>query len=154
MKREEQLLRELTDLVKETKEGGLQWDIQCQTTEYNDPSQKPYEEMDGERWVIDECFVTYHCVYHDKEFLLISYEQIYTCGEKQKSINLIFEPPLGIRYFDVDILAPYAVQADQMLIYEVHMLWLTILEEYKKQPEKIHLDIRPRELVLEREGLG
>ena len=67
-----------------------------------------------------------------KEFLLVSYEQIYTCGEKKKSCNLIFLPPLGIRFFDVDVLAPYAVEADQMLIYEVHMLWLTVLEQYKK----------------------
>ncbi len=36
---------------------------------------------------------------------------------KKKSCNLIFLPPLGIRFFDVDVLAPYAVEADQMLIY-------------------------------------
>ena len=64
---------------------------------------------------------------------MISYEQIYTCGEKKKSCNLIFLPPLGVRFFDVDVLAPYAVEADQMLIYEVHMLWLTVLEQYKKR---------------------
>lgn len=83
--------------------------------------------------MIDECFVSYHCMDQEKEFLLVSYEQIYTCGEKKKSCNLIFLPPLGIRFFDVDVLAPYAVEADQMLIYEVHMLWLTVLEQYKKR---------------------
>lgn len=148
MKKEEQLLKELTDLVKETKEGRVQWDVQCQTTEYNDPSLKPFEEEGKERWIIDECFVSYHCIHNGREFLLITYEQIYTCGEKKKSCNLIFEPPLGIRFFDVDILAPYAVKADQMLVYEAHILWLTILEEYKKNPEKIRFDISPRELVL------
>ena len=85
----------------------------------------------------------------EKEFLLISYEQIYTCGEKKKSCNLIFEPPFGVRFFDVDVLAPYALETDQMLVYEVHMLWLTVLEQYKKNPEQISMDVTPRELVLQ-----
>ena len=51
--------------------------------------------------------------------------------------------------FDVDVLAPYAVEADQMLIYEVHMLWLTVLEQYKKEPQNIELDVTGRELVLQ-----
>lgn len=45
--------------------------------------------------MIDECFVSYHCMDQEKEFLLVSYEQIYTCGEKKKSCNLIFLPPLA-----------------------------------------------------------
>ncbi len=148
MRKEEQLLRNITELVKATKEGAIQWDLQCQTTEYNEPSAKPVEEENGEQWVVDECFVSYHCMFRGKDFLLISYEQIYTCGEKQKSCNLIFEPPLGIRFFDVDILAPYAVQTNQMLTYELHMLWLTILEQYKKDSKNIKLEVTPRELVI------
>ena len=114
-KKEEQLVRKVTDMIQKTREGKLHWDIQCQTTEYNDPAKKPVETEEGETWVIDECFVSYHCMDQEKEFLLVSYEQIYTCGEKKKSCNLIFLPPLGIRFFDVDVLAPYAVEADQML---------------------------------------
>ena len=101
--------------------------------------------------MIDECFVSYHCMDQEKEFLLVSYEQIYTCGEKKKSCNLIFLPPLGIRFFDVDVLAPYAVEADQMLIYEVHMLWLAVLEQYKKDPQSMELDVTGRELVLQQQ---
>ena len=108
-KKEEQLVRKVTDMIQKTREGKLHWDIQCQTTEYNDPAKKPVETEEGETWVIDECFVSYHCMDQEKEFLLVSYEQIYTCGEKKKSCNLIFLPPLGIRFFDVDVLAPYAV---------------------------------------------
>ena len=111
-KKEEQLVRKVTDMIQKTREGKLHWDIQCQTTEYNDPAKKPVETEEGETWVIDECFVSYHCIDQEKEFLLVSYEQIYTCGEKKKSCNLIFLPPLGIRFFDVDVLAPYAVEAD------------------------------------------
>ena len=43
----------------------------------------------------------------------------------------------------------YAVEADQMLIYEVHMLWLTVLEQYKKDPQSMELDVTGRELVLQ-----
>jgi hypothetical protein len=148
MKKEEQLLKNITELIKQTQEGKVQWDIQCQTTEYNDPASKPTEEEEGEVWTIDECFVSYHCMFREKDFLLISYEQIFTCGEKQKTCNLVFEPPLGIRFFDVDVLAPYAVTADQMLLYEIHMLWLTLLEQYKKDPQMIQLEVTPRELIL------
>ena len=138
-KKEEQLVRKVTDMIQKTREGKLHWDIQCQTTEYNDPAKKPVETEEGNYdyhslneptitgvpetiSVLDESFVSYHCMDQEKEFLLVSYEQIYTCGEKKKSCNLIFLPPLGIRFFDVDVLAPYAVEADQMLVYEVHML--------------------------------
>lgn len=149
MTKQEQLIRKVTDLIQQTQAGKMHWDIQCQTTEYNDPQIKPVETENGQNWIVDECFVSYHCLYQGNEFLMISYEQIYTCGELKKSCNLIFQPPLGVRFFDVDILAPYAVEADQMLVYQVHMLWLTILEQYKKDPESVELAVTPRELVLD-----
>lgn len=149
MKKETELMRKLKELTKETKEKKLHWDIQYQTTEYNDSAGKPVEEENGEKWIVDECFVSYHCVYHGEEFLMITYEQFYTCGEKKKSCNLIFLPPDGIRFFDVDVLAPYAVTADQMLVYEAHMLWLTILEAYKENQELVKLEVTPRELILQ-----
>lgn len=148
MKKEEQLLHEITELVKETKNGKIKWEIKYQTTEYNDPVSKPVEEEEGEKWVVDECFVEYHCTCKEKEFLLTSYEQMFTCGDKVKSCNLLFIPPEGMRFFDVDILAPYAISADHMLTYQVHTLWLTILEQYKKKPELVKLDVTPRDLVL------
>ena len=149
MKKETELMRELTELTKDTKAGKIHWDIQYQTTEYNDPAQKPVEEEDGEKWIVDECFVCFHCIHHGKEFLMITYEQFYTCGDRKKSCNLIFLPPDGIRFFDVDVLAPYAVTADQMLVYEAHMLWLTILEIYKEDQSLVKLDVTLRELVLQ-----
>ena len=148
-KKEEQLVRKVTDMIQKTREGKLHWDIQCQTTEYNDPAKKPVETEEGETWVIDECFVSYECTHKGKDFLLITYEQIFTCGQKKKSCNLLFMPPMGIRFYDVDTLAPYAVKADQMLTYEAHMLWLTILEKCKDKSERIKLDVSPRKLVLE-----
>ena len=33
MKREDELLKELTDMIKETKKGQLKWKLTCKTTE-------------------------------------------------------------------------------------------------------------------------
>ena len=149
MKKSAELLKKLPDLVKETKENKLQWKIEFQTTEYNDPSEKPTEQIDGKDWLLDECFVSYHCEYKGKEFLLITYEQIASFEAKKKSYNLAFVPPLGNRFFDVDLLAPYAAELDQMLAYEIHMLWLTILEKLKEHSKNITIDVSPRDSAVE-----
>lgn len=149
MKKSAELLKKLPDLVKETKENKLQWKIEFQTTEYNDPSEKPTEQIDRKDWLLDECFVSYHCEYKGKEFLLITYEQIASFEDKKKSYNLAFVPPLGNRFFDVDLLAPYAVELDQMLAYEIHMLWLTILEKLKEHSKNITIDVSPRDSAVE-----
>ena len=149
MKKSAELLKKLPNLVKETKENKLQWKIEFQTTEYNDPSEKPTEQIDGKDWLLDECFVSYHCEYKGKEFLLITYEQIASFEDKKKSYNLAFVPPLGNRFFDVDLLAPYAVELDQMLAYEIHMLWLTILEKLKEHSKNITIDVSPRDSAVE-----
>ena len=149
MKKSAELLKKLPDLVKETKENKLQWKIEFQTTEYNDPSEKPTEQIDGKDWLLDECFVSYHCEYKGKECLLITYEQIASFEAKKKSYNLAFVPPLGNRFFDVDLLAPYAVELDQMLAYEIHMLWLTILEKLKEHSKNITIDVSPRDSAVE-----
>lgn len=149
MKKSAELLKKLPDLIKETKENKLQWKIEFQTTEYNDPSEKPTEQIDGKDWLLDECFVSYHCEYKGKDFLLITYEQIASFEDKKKSYNLAFVPPLGNRFFDVDLLAPYAVELDQMLAYEIHMLWLTILEKLKEHSKNITIDVSPRDSAVE-----
>ena len=40
MKKEEELLRDLGEMIKETKAGKLTWEVQCQTTEYNEIAKK------------------------------------------------------------------------------------------------------------------
>ena len=47
MKKEDELLKELTDMVKETKKGQIKWKLSCQTTEYNDEAVKPTVTEDG-----------------------------------------------------------------------------------------------------------
>jgi hypothetical protein len=151
MKKQEELMRELADMVKETKAGKLHWKVDCQTTEYNPVEEKPVVEEDGVNWTVDECYVSYFCEYKGQEFLMISYEMIHSAGDKKKTTNLIFLPPLGIRVFDIHVLLPYAVETSQVLAYDVHMLWLTILEEYRKNPDRISLNVDERKLTIEGE---
>lgn len=141
MKKEEELQHKLTELVKETQAGHIVWDMQCLTTEYRAAGEKETEKIDGVSWTVDECFVSYHCEYRGMEFLMITYEKIYTRGQRKRSNNLVFLPPLGIRIFDLDRLAPYAVQASQVLTYSIHMLWMTLLDEYRRNPQHVSIAV-------------
>jgi len=149
MKREEELVKQLTDMVKDTKAGKVHWNVICQTTEYNDAATKPTVEEDGLQWTVDECYVSYHCEYKGKEFLMITYEMLHTAGDKVKSTNLVFLPPLGVRYFDIHTLLPYSVEASQMLIYQVHSLWTLLLDMYKANPDSVTMDVSERVLTIE-----
>ena len=76
MKKEDELLKELTDMVKETKKGQIKWKLSCQTTEYNDEAVKPTVTEDGITWTVDECYVSYECTYKGSDFVMITYEMI------------------------------------------------------------------------------
>ena len=82
MKREDELLKELTDMIKETKKGQLKWKLTCKTTEYNDEAVKPTVTEDGITWTVDECYVSYECTYKGSDFVMITYEMIHTAGDK------------------------------------------------------------------------
>ena len=100
-------------------------------------------------WTVDECYVSYHCEYKGKEFLMITYEMIHTAQDKVKTTNLIFLPPLGIRYFDIHTLLPYSVETSNMLSYQVQTLWNLLLDMYKKNPASVALDVSERVLTIE-----
>lgn len=144
MKREEELQHKLTELVRDTQAGRLVWDMQCQTTEYRDAGEKAVEQINGADWTVDECFVSYHCEHRGSDFLMITYEKIYSRGKRKQSNNLVFLPPLGIRIFDLDRLAPYALQANQILTYSVHMLWRTLLDAYRSNPQQVRIEVTQR----------
>lgn len=149
MKREDELLKQLIDMTKDTKAGKIHWDVKCQTTEYNDPASKPQVMEDDILWTVDECYVSYYCEYKGKEFLMITYEMIHTAGDKVKTTNLVFLPPLGIRYFDIHTLLPYAVENSNMLSYQVKNLWSMLLDMYKANPGSVTLDVSERVLTIE-----
>ena len=81
--------------------------------------------------------------------MMITYEMIHTAGDKRQTTNLVFLPPLGIRYFDISTLLPYSVPASNILIYEIHTLWLLLLEMYKSDNTSVELDASSRELMIE-----
>lgn len=68
---------------------------------------------------------------------------------KDRQPTLFFLPPLGIRYFDISTLLPYSVPASNILIYEIHTLWLLLLEMYKSDNTSVALDASARELMIE-----
>lgn len=149
MKKTEELVKQLAELSKETKAGRILWDVKCQTTEYNDAETKPQVEEDGILYTVDECYVSYYCEYKGTEFLMITYEMLHTAGDTVKSTNLVFLPPLGIRYFDIHTLLPYAVENSNMLSYQVQSLWTQLLNMYKANPESVKLDVSERVLTIE-----
>ena len=144
MKKKNELIRELTEMIKDTKAGKIEWKVDVSTTEYNRPEDKVTIVDNKTTWTSDECFVSYYCQYKGEESLMITYEMINSAGAQKKTTNLVFLPPLGIRFFDLDTLAPYAVKADQMLIYDIHMLWLSILEQYRKNPQSANITVSQR----------
>ena len=151
MKKEAELVKQLADMTKDTKMGKIKWEVICQTTEYNDAASKPQVEEDGILWTVDECYVSYHCMYKGEEFFMITYEMIHTAGAQVKTTNLVFLPPLGIRYFDINTLLPYAVETNQMLTYQIKTLWEILLAMYKANPSSVKLDVSERVLTIEDE---
>lgn len=146
IKQTDKFLIRMQELAKETGFERLKWDVIYSTSEYNDNSEKESEVIDGKSYIVDECFVSYHCIYHGDEFLMITYEKIYSGnnGDDVRSTNMIFTPPLGIRYFDLAALAPYAIETDQILLYNAHQLWELILDLKKKKPEMVDLKVESR----------
>lgn len=149
MKKEEELLKQLMEMTKDTKNGKIRWNIKCQTTEFNDSDKKIVIKDNGVEWTTDECYVSYYCEYKGKEFLMITYEMILTAGTQVKTTNLVFLPPLGIRFFDINTLLPYSVEASNMLCYQIKSLWELLLEMKKNNPESIDFDVEERILTIE-----
>ena len=151
--KQEELCRKLTEMIAETKAEKLSWRLEVQTTEGNDVSEKPIEEEHGTKWTIDECYASYSCNYRGKEFCMITYELLKKSGDKERSSNLVFLPPDGIRFFDRHTLLPYSVEMSAVLADHIHQLWLLLMEKYKEKRPGVELIVRPGTLTIEDEGL-
>lgn len=147
--KQETLSHKLTECMKETKEGKIRWNVEVQTTEANDPMEKPVETENGVEWIVDECYVSYYCKYHGEEFCMITYELIKTADEKTKTSNMVFLPPLGMRFFDLRTLLPYSVETSPVLLEQIHQLWVLLLDMYKVDRGSLYLDVRPGKLTIE-----
>ena len=149
MKKQEELLRELTELTAATKEGKVSWSLHVQTTEGNEPSEKPVEQENGSMWTVDECYVSFYCNNKGKEFCIITYEMIKTAGERQTTSNLVFCPPLGMRFFDLHTLMPYSVETSAVLLAQIHQLWQLLTELRRQNPERVEMKVEERQLSID-----
>lgn len=136
-----QLANSLDEMVKDTKRGHLSWSMQIETTDDLDAALKERLEQDGTEWLVDECFIEYTCAWKGQDFCMISYEHVLTHGDQTHMTGLIFLPPLGMRFFDVAELAPYAVTSDAYLMSKVHTLWETLMELYRTDPARCRLRV-------------
>ncbi|MCR5468523.1 MAG: hypothetical protein K6F37_06145 [Lachnospiraceae bacterium] len=146
--REEELVRKFKLLMDETSKGKIKWDIQVQTTEYNENKYTETDD-DGVEWTIDECYVNYFTEDVDPAFNMITYEMIRTSGSECHTTTFVFFPPLGIRYFNLRTLFPYSVKADSMVTQSVHMLWNQLLALAKKNDPNIKIDANESEISVE-----
>ena len=135
----EALNAKLDDMLKDTKAGHLKWRLEIETSEYEDWDKKIVVKEDKKEWIMDECYVAFSCNYRGEDFVMITYEDIETCGDKTRSLNLVFLPPVSMRLFDVNALAPYSVSANAVLTAKIHTLWETLLALYKE--DKTSVDI-------------
>ena len=143
----EVLARTLDEMQKDTQAGKIKWQLEVQTTEYNDKSTKPVAEVDDEKWVVDECYTSFYCKFREMEFCMITYENIETAGEKVRTTNLIFIPPIAIRIFDIDQLAPYAIQTSAVLVAQIRKLWELLLNMYKEDPMSVEMNVNEVNLI-------
>ena len=149
MKKQEELFHEINEMVKELKSKKLQFKVDVQTTEANQADEKPVEEEDGVKWVVDECYVSYCCKYKGKDFCMVTYELIKTAGSRVVTNNMVFLPPLGMRYFDLSKLLPYSVEASGVLLEQIHKLWVMLMEMYQTDQGSVNLSVKPGVLTIE-----
>ena len=127
------LANTLDEMIRETKKGQLNWQLELQSTDGLQDSLKHRITEDGKEWVVDECFISFYCVFRGKQQLMITYEHIKRHNDQVRSDNLIFMPPLNVRFFDVGILSPYIVDADAVLLDRFHQLWMLLITSYKNK---------------------
>ena len=72
---------------------------------------------------------------------MISYEHVLTHEDQTRMTCLIFLPPLGMRFFDVAELAPYAIEADAYVSNKVHQLFEMLLALYRTDPSRCRLSV-------------
>ena len=80
---------------------------------------------------------------------MITYELIKNSGEKTATSNMVFLPPLGVRFFDLHVLLPHSVETSAVLLDQIHQLWVLLLEQYKVDRSSLYLDVRPGTLRIE-----
>ncbi len=133
------LANTLDEMIRETKKGHLNWQLELQSTDGLDDSVKHRITEDEKEWIVDECFISFYCVFRGKKYLMITYEHIKRYKDQVRSDNLIFMPPLNVRFFDVGILSPYIIDANAVLLDRFHQLWMLLMDSYKKNENRVSI---------------
>jgi hypothetical protein len=149
MKKEDVLVRDLTEMYRETKDNKLHWTLSVKTTENNIASKKPKETEDGEEWTVDECYTAFDCSRKGNDFHMITYEMIKTSGEKVKTINFVFLPDEGVRYFDLHTLMPHSIEASAPLVSQIHNLYELLMEMHQQNPDSVNLSVSEGTLTID-----
>jgi hypothetical protein len=136
-----QLANTLDEMMKETKRGHLNWSLQIESTDDLDASLKDTITENDMEWLVDECFVAYSCTFKGQDFCMISYEHVLTHADQTRMTCLIFLPPLGMRFFDVEKLLPYAIDADAYISNKVHQLFDQLWELYHTDKSRCSLRV-------------
>jgi hypothetical protein len=136
-----QLSNTLDEMMKETKRGHLNWSLQIESTDDLDASLKDTVTDNDVEWLVDECFVAYSCTFKGEDFCMISYEHVLTHDDQTRMTCLIFLPPLGMRFFDVEKLLPYAIDADAYITNKVHMLFEQLWALHQTDSSRCRLQV-------------
>ncbi|MBO5303912.1 MAG: hypothetical protein J6A92_07670 [Lachnospiraceae bacterium] len=143
----EELTQTIMKMCKDTQEGKLSWRIDVQTTEGNE--KKYVVSEDGMDWTVDECYVSYLCKYRGQEFCLITYELIKTADKQVKTNNYVFLPPLGVRRFSLQTLLHHSIDADAMMVSQIHALWEVIMGLVKVKSPQVDFHITEASVSIE-----
>lgn len=136
----------LEDMLKETAAKKIKWRIEMATSEYRKQESKPVVKADEKDWTVDECYVAYSCEFRGNEFSMITYENMERSGELVRTTNLVFLPPVAMRIFRLDELAPYALETSAVLVEKVHRLWETLMNMYRADSGSVGLTVREIEV--------
>ncbi len=131
----------LEDMRKDTVNGKIKWHVEVATSEYQEEDEKPVVEADGKTWTVDECYVAYACEFRGNEFSMITYENIEKTENQTRTTNLVFLPPVALRVFRLDELAPYALDTSAVLVEKVHRLWETLLQLYRENRNSVGMNV-------------
>lgn len=126
------LTNQLNEMIKQTKEGHLNWIVEMETTEANPEGEKARVLEEGREWMVDECFTSFSCHYQNQEFCLITYEIIKQSAGKVRTVNMAFLPPAFQRMFDLNRLIEHTVEMDQTLALTIHQLWELLMQQRKE----------------------
>lgn len=139
----EALNAKLDDMLKDTKNKRLKWRLEIETSEYEPEDKKIIIKEGNKEWLMNECYTCFSCTFHGEDFVMITYEDIETYEKETRSLTMVFLPPVAMRLFDVNTLAPYCISTNAVLTSKIHTLYETLLALYKEDKNNVTIIMDP-----------